>query len=529
MRKNVLRTLLAAALMSTCFGLSAYADSAIVTGSQVNLRSGPGTNYWVIDCLDIGTSVTVTDRSDSNWYAVDYNGQSGFMSAAYLSVSETSYAADTTVSSDDASGYINAMYVRFRSGPSSDASILGEYNRGKAVTITGTNGAWTACTIDGQSGYVYSQYVSTAVQQSGSTEQVSSSVDIFLSPFVGGDSYQSDSSTATPIYPDSSTATPAPTETPAATATPVATAAPVETTAPVEAQSGYINGDYVRFRTGPSTSYSIIDSYDKGTALTVTGTNGDWTACTINGVSGYVYSKYVTVSSTDTGSNDTVVVTPAPTETPVESVEQTTGYIVGNNVRMRSGASMSAGIITELFYGNSVTITGTSGDWTAVIYDGNSGFIYSQYVKTGSYITDSTGSVDSSTDTSTDTGGTVTGSTIAEYALQFVGYNYTWGGKSPDTGFDCSGLVYYVYQQFGYNLNRVAADQATNGIHVDSSDLQPGDLLAFYSSGSYIGHIGIYIGNNMFVHAANSSTGVIVSALEGSYVSRGYEARRIIY
>jgi cell wall-associated NlpC family hydrolase len=371
--------------------------------------------------------------------------------------------------------------------------------------------------------------VSTAVQQSGSTEQVSSSVDIFLSPFVGGDSYQSDSSTATPIYPDSSTATPAPTETPAATATPVATAAPVETTAPVEAQSGYINGDYVRFRTGPSTSYSIIDSYDKGTALTVTGTNGDWTACTINGVSGYVYSKYVTVSSTDTGSNDTVVVTPAPTETPVESVEQTTGYIVGNNVRMRSGASMSAGIITELFYGNSVTITGTSGDWTAVIYDGNSGFIYAQYVKTGSYITDSTGSVDSSTDTSTDTGGTVTGSTIAEYALQFVGYNYTWGGKSPDTGFDCSGLVYYVYQQFGYNLNRVAADQATNGIHVDSSDLQPGDLLAFYSSGSYIGHIGIYIGNNMFVHAANSSTGVIVSALEGSYVSRGYEARRIIY
>jgi cell wall-associated NlpC family hydrolase len=89
--------------------------------------------------------------------------------------------------------------------------------------------------------------------------------------------------------------------------------------------------------------------------------------------------------------------------------------------------------------------------------------------------------------------------------------------------------VYYVYQQFGYNLNRVAADQATNGIHVDSSDLQPGDLLAFYSSGSYIGHIGIYIGNNMFVHAANSSTGVIVSALEGSYASRGYEARRIIY
>jgi cell wall-associated NlpC family hydrolase len=539
MRKNVLRTLLAAALMSTCFGLSAYADSAVVTGSEVNLRSGPGTNYRVIDCLSLGTGVTVTDRSNDSWYAVDYNGQSGFMSAAYLNVSETSYAADTTVSGDNASGYINAMYVRFRSGPSSDASILGEYNRGKALTITGTNGDWTACTIDGQSGYVYSQYVSTAVQQASSSTQVSSSVDIYLSPFVGGDSYQSSVETTTPVYPDDSTATPAPTETPAATAAPVATVVPtatpvpVHTATPVESKSGYINGDYVRFRTGPSTSYSIIDSYNKGTSLTITGTSGDWTECTINGVSGYVYSKYVTESST-TGS-DTVVATPTPTETPVETVTQTTGYIVGNNVRMRSGASMSSNIITELFYGNSVTITGTSGDWTAVIYDGTSGFVYSQYVKEGSYSTGSTGSTDSSTGStdsstgSTDSSGTVTGSTIAEYALQFVGYNYTWGGKSPDTGFDCSGLVYYVYQQFGYNLNRVAADQATNGIHVDSSDLQPGDLLAFYSSGSYIGHIGIYIGNNMFVHAANSSTGVIVSALEGSYASRGYEARRIIY
>ena len=74
----------------------------------------------------------------------------------------------------------------------------------------------------------------------------------------------------------------------------------------------------------------------------------------------------------------------------------------------------------------------------------------------------------------------------------------------------------------------MACDQAQNGVHVEPSDLQPGDILCFYSGGSYIGHVGIYIGDNKFVHAANSSTGVIISELSGYYAERGYEARRII-
>ena len=86
----------------------------------------------------------------------------------------------------------------------------------------------------------------------------------------------------------------------------------------------------------------------------------------------------------------------------------------------------------------------------------------------------------------------------------------------------------YVFKQFGYNLNRVACDQAKNGVHVDSSAIQPGDILCFYSSDNYIGHTAIYIGNNRFVHASTSTTGVIISELNGYYWTRGYEARRIV-
>ena len=542
MRKNIIRTLIAALAMSSCFSLSAFADTALVTGSEVNLRSGPGTNYKIINCVAGGSRVNVTDCSNSGWYAVDYGSQSGYMSAAYLSLSGDIFSGDLDESLLDGTlgsiqggiqngtqsspqsgsdGYINAMYVRFRSNPSNSAAILGEYNRGKALTITGTIGDWTACTIDGQAGYVFSQYVSSG-SYSGT---VSGQVDIYPSyPNGNGildvsqDSSDGSSSSGDYLPPlDGSTAV---TPSPVPTATPV----PVPSTSPTQEQAGYINGDTVRFRTGPSTSYSIIDTYNKGTAVTVTGTSGDWSACVINGVSGYVYSQYITISSSagtelpSLENPDESTDVPQATVPPADSSTQVQGYISGNNVRMRAGASMSSQILCELFYGNAVTITGTTGEWTAVIYDGQAGYVYSQYVKEGSY----------SNTVSPDAGGTVEGRQVADFALQFVGYNYCWGGASPETGFDCSGLVYYTYKNFGYTLNRVACDQAQNGVHVDPSDLQPGDILCFYSGGSYIGHVGIYIGDNKFVHAANSSTGVIISELSGYYADRGYEARRII-
>ena len=116
-----------------------------------------------------------------------------------------------------------------------------------------------------------------------------------------------------------------------------------------------------------------------------------------------------------------------------------------------------------------------------------------------------------------------------EYAKSQLGVSYSWGGNAiAYTEFDCSGLVYYVYQQFGITLNRVAQDQAKNGVPVSPDQMQPGDILLFYSGSSYIGHAGIYIGYGMFVHAQNSATGVVITPLEGHYADRGYEVRRIV-
>ena len=584
MRRNSIRILLASLLFGAFLSATAYAETALVTGSEVNVRSGPGTDYAILGSYTRGSQVEVLDRSYPGWYAIKYGDQTAYMSSDYLSIqasvqptpaapsgnvgqatiqlpgqasiiipeeggiiisspaivqqatptpaptvtpvpvstpaptpapvqtpAPTVPAATPTPVQTPAPavqtgpGQINGMYVRFRSGPSSVSAILGEYNRGKALNILGADGDWTLCQIDGVTGYVFSQYV------------------------------QAGSSAVTP--------TPAPTPTVAAPTAPEGTGIWIEvpadssavTVTPTPALSsqtqsaGSISGDHVRFRSGPSTGYSILNTYDRGKALTVLGVQGDWTLCQIDGVTGYVYSQYVQASANAGASAagtaaGTLPVAASPSPTPAGTGSSAasavssgtlTGYIKGNNVRFRKNPDASSDIIRELFYGNAVTITGTSGDWTAILYEGEFGFVFSQFVATGSYQPVSTG-------------GTASGREIADYALQYVGTPYHWGGTDPSTGFDCSGFAYYVFRHFGYTLNRVASEQALNGRHIDVSELQPGDLLCFYSGSSYIGHVGIYIGNNTFVHAATSTTGVITSELTGYYAKRGFEARRIV-
>ncbi len=119
---------------------------------------------------------------------------------------------------------------------------------------------------------------------------------------------------------------------------------------------------------------------------------------------------------------------------------------------------------------------------------------------------------------------------VVDLAKSFVGYPYVWAGASPSVGFDCSGLVYYVYKQFGYNLYRAGDGQANNGIAVKESEMQPGDIIIFANKYTdAIQHVGLYIGDGKMVHAQSSRTGVVISDYDYDYNKYIYTIRRIIY
>lgn len=114
-------------------------------------------------------------------------------------------------------------------------------------------------------------------------------------------------------------------------------------------------------------------------------------------------------------------------------------------------------------------------------------------------------------------------------ALSFIGVRYKWGGFRPDTGFDCSGLVVYVYQQItGRLLPRTTYDMAREGETIDSAELQPGDLVFFNTLRRPYSHVGIYLGDSRFIHAPSRGGKVEIISMENRYwQSRFNGARRL--
>ena len=118
--------------------------------------------------------------------------------------------------------------------------------------------------------------------------------------------------------------------------------------------------------------------------------------------------------------------------------------------------------------------------------------------------------------------------TVLQRAFSLLGTPYRWGGNSPDSGFDCSGLVGYVFRTIGIDLPRVSRAMADEGTKVASRDaLAEGDLV-FFGRRGHIDHVGIYIGEGKFLHAPRTGRDVTVSSLTSGYWAQKYlEARRV--
>jgi cell wall-associated NlpC family hydrolase len=119
--------------------------------------------------------------------------------------------------------------------------------------------------------------------------------------------------------------------------------------------------------------------------------------------------------------------------------------------------------------------------------------------------------------------------TTLDKALDLLGIRYRWGGNKPETGFDCSGFVRHVFQEgLGLDLPRSARDQSRTGEPVAKDQLQPGDLVFFNTMRRAFSHVGIYLGDDLFVHAPHRGGRVRVEDMSGRYWTKRFNgARRV--
>ena len=274
---------------------------------------------------------------------------------------------------------------------------------------------------------------------------------------------------------------------------------------------------YVNVRSEANAESEILGKlYDKG-AATVLETLDGWYKITSGSVTGYVASDYVVVGD----------------EATCKAASKRIGTVNAPTLNLRKEATTDSGVRALISSGSQVTVTDESIDgWYQVQYKSYTGYVSADYVTVETVYTYAESREEeaarkaaeaearrraeaqryqySSSSSSSNWSyipptGSGAGVSVVNYAVQFVGNPYVWGGTSLTKGADCSGFVMKVYEAFGVKLPHSSYKLRSVGYGVSAADVQPGDIIC------YSGHVAIYAGNGQIVHASTRRTGIIVS------------------
>lgn len=321
----------------------------------------------------------------------------------------------------------------------------------------------------------------------------------------------------------------------------------------------------VKLKLIPLISSIELNEVKKDEEVEITETLGDWIKIKkADGKEGWMTRKITTATgeirvlvgliesteSNTTKTEDTTKNTTNETQPSTETAKKQetnatkTMYVNSQSVNLRQKADKTSQIIKSLTLSTKVTVLSSTNGWAYVDVNGTKGYVAENLLtstqketsrsglttrekktKTSSKTESTTTNTTSKANTAkSNTTASASASSVVSYAKQFLGCKYVYGGTSP-SGFDCSGFTQYVYKHFGVNLNRTAAAQYSNGKSV--KNLQAGDLVMFGKSG--INHVGIYIGGNTFIHAANPSKGVRTDSMSTGYYKTNYVGARRIF
>lgn len=452
-------------------------------GDGVRCRTRAASKAAVIAVVGEGTRLPLRDGSRDVWTAVVCAGQDGFVHHDYLTIDDAPGAGDGGGSTGSGSGVIagtNGDGVRCRSRGSFDASVITVVGEGTQIDLRGaTEGDWQPVTCAGQPGWIFADFVSVTGGSGGPGGGTAGGGSGGSTGWNAGDS----------------------------------------------AVVSGTNGTGVRLRSAADPSASIITVVGEGESVAVrAGSAGAWVAVTFKGNDGFIHGDYLTLSTGGAGGGGTGG----------GSGRLLTGdhALVTSTLNFRADASFSAGVLGVAADGTVVEVTGAKVDgFFPVSWAGSAGFMHGDYlVWTDQPLSVGAGGVGGGAGGDAGGGGgSADGQAMVDYARNYLGYHYVWATHGPDT-FDCSGFTYWVILHvLGKDIGAGTWSQISAGEPIAYGNLQPGDLVFFQNTFTWgLSHVGIYIGDNQFIHAENEQTGIKISSLTSTYyASRWYGAVRV--
>ncbi len=483
-------------------GLSAPAAPSPTTGDgnaawikteEARVRSGPGLQHDIYGTRTIGTKVFVVGR-EGEWAKVKTPGGYGWIRPDLLTDHvptgrELAQRSGASTSGAVKKAYASGDNLYLREGPGVQHGYRAVLDKGQTIYVTEQKGDWCRVHVKGGNwGWVYAGYVK--YDGSGSAHSAGGRPQASPPPVI------SDFPSPTRQYSGGATLSEA---------------------------TAWVDENRANVRLGPSAEQDVRMLLDRGTKVAVTDVDGHWCKVRLpDGTYGWMAGWVLDFD----GPGDEIMANEGG-----KTVEVKVGWIARSDINLRAGPSTDHDVIGQAALSTEVVILEQQDDWYRVGLDGGrEAWVKSSLVDTReqrrervaqkSYLMGSPGAAPGAWGNG---GGSGTGADLVSIAMQRLGDRYVRGTSGEGGSFDCSGFTSWVHRQKGIRISRSSIAQYRQGAPISRGNLQKGDCVFFrntYRAG--ISHVGIYLGDGRFIHAANSRRGVVIDHLNDNYYAPRY-------
>ena len=250
--------------------------------------------------------------------------------------------------------------------------------------------------------------------------------------------------------------------------------------------------NHLNIREGAGEEFDLVGALPVDAGCEILSQEGEWYQIESGKVNGYVKGEFLLTGDAAAAR--------------AEEVKSIMATSTTQTLNARVEPNTDCSIWTTIAEGESLHVIEEMGEWIKVDVDGDECYIASEFVDVSEQLPKAM------TMTELRYGEGISDVRVAmvQYACQFVGNRYVWGGTSLTNGVDCSGFTMKIYENYGIYLPHSSSAQAGYGTRVNASEARPGDLF-FYGNGGGINHVAMYIGNGQVVHASSARTGIKIS------------------
>lgn len=242
-------------------------------------------------------------------------------------------------------------------------------------------------------------------------------------------------------------------------------------------------------------SGKLVGKLPKDGACEILSIEGNWAHIQSGKVDGYVSTDYL--------------LTGVDAKLKARELVKTVATVTTDALKIREEPNTECGVLTLVPEGEELEVVEVLDGWVKINLDNEDYYVSADYVDVGEKLNTAI----TMTELLYGQGVSDLRVDLCQYAKQFLGNPYVWGGTSLTNGADCSGFVLSVYKNFGYTLPHYSGSQANCGTKINVSEVQPGDLI-FYGKNGTINHVAIYIGGGQVIHASSPSTGIKISSYD---------------